>query len=513
MQRGDTSADGFRRTVLPNGLTVLSEHMPGVRSVAFGAWVRAASLHEPREKMGVSHLLEHMVFKGTAKRSAKQIALELEALGGSLDAYTSREHTVYQARVLDEHIDIAADVIADFVFSPLLRKSDLDLERKVVLEEIGMMEDTPDDLVFELHNEALWGAHPYGYSILGTRDTVSSLTTDDLQALHARAYHPAQLIVAASGNVEHDALLATLERTGWTKDRPGDATRLVVPTPVAQPPNRRHVTREGAQAHVVVGGVTVSHSDPRRHAMVLLSVLLGGGMSSRLFQRVREELGLAYAVYTFQSFHADVGMHGVYVGTGPETAREALDAVDAELADVAAKGLPADELAMGKSQLKGQITLSLESVSARMYRCAGVELYGEPYRSLDDMLAMVDRVTEEEVAQVARDFFAPGQQTVVSLWDRAACFQSAEDSQTDRQSDRHPQNVQSSCRSAFPRKSRRTRTASRSCRPVPRCSLARVTPCSSRRARAWAADSAMRIMSALGPKSPRTPIRCGRRAT
>ena len=189
----------------------------------------------------------------------------------------------------------------------------------------------------------------------------------------------------------------------------------MVPTPVAQPPNRRHVTREGAQAHVVVGGVTVSHSDPRRHAMVLLSVLLGGGMSSRLFQRVREELGLAYAVYTFQSFHADAGMHGVYVGTGPETARAALDAIEQELADVAAKGLPADELAMGKSQLKGQITLSLESVSARMYRCAGVELYGEPYRSLDDMLAMVDRVTEEEVAQVARDFFAPGQQTVVSL--------------------------------------------------------------------------------------------------
>ena len=177
MARGDTPADGFRRTVLPNGLTVLSERMPGVRSVAFGAWVRAASLHEPREKMGVSHLLEHMVFKGSARRSAKQIALELEALGGSLDAYTSREHTVYQARVLDEHLDVAADVIGDFVFQPLLRQADLELERKVVLEEIGMVDDTPDDLVFELHSESLWGQHPYGYSILGTRDTVSSLRT------------------------------------------------------------------------------------------------------------------------------------------------------------------------------------------------------------------------------------------------------------------------------------------------------------------------------------------------
>ena len=415
MKRGDTPAGAFRRTVLPNGLTVLSESMPGVRSVAFGAWVRAASLHEPRELMGVSHLLEHMVFKGTARRSAKQIALELEALGGSLDAFTSREHTVYQARVLDEHLDIAADVIGDFVFGPSLRASDLELERKVVLEEIAMVDDTPDDLVFELHNEALWGAHPYGYSILGTRDTVSSLSTADLKALHERAYHPSQLIVAASGNVEHDALLAALERTGWTARIGGDATRLIVPSPQAAAPSRRHVERDGAQTHIVVGTTTVAHEDPRRHAVILLGSILGGGMSSRLFQRVREELGLAYSVYTFQSFHADVGMHGVYVGTGPETARDALEAIHLELADVANNGLPESELAMGKSQLKGQITLSLESVTARMYRCAAVELYGEPYRSLDEMLALVDSVTSEQVAEVAREFFAPERQTVVSL--------------------------------------------------------------------------------------------------
>ena len=415
MKRGDTPAGAFRRTVLPNGLTVLSESMPGVRSVAFGAWVRAASLHEPRELMGVSHLLEHMVFKGTARRSAKQIALELEALGGSLDAFTSREHTVYQARVLDEHLDIAADVIGDFVFGPSLRASDLELERKVVLEEIAMVDDTPDDLVFELHNEALWGAHPYGYSILGTRDTVSSLGTADLKALHERAYHPSQLIVAASGNVEHDALLAALERTGWTARIGGDATRLIVPPPRTDAPSRRHVERDGAQTHIVVGTTTVAHEDPRRHAVILLSSILGGGMSSRLFQRVREELGLAYSVYTFQSFHADIGMHGVYVGTGPETARDALEAIHLELADVANHGLPESELAMGKSQLKGQITLSLESVTARMYRCAAVELYGEPYRSLDEMLALVDSVTSEQVAEVAREFFAPERQTVVSL--------------------------------------------------------------------------------------------------
>ncbi|MGH7720468.1 MAG: M16 family metallopeptidase, partial [Gemmatimonadaceae bacterium] len=189
--------------------------MPGVRSVAFGAWVRAASVHEQRERMGVSHLLEHMVFKGTATRSAKEIALSLEVLGGSLDAYTAREHTSYQARVLDEHLEQAADVIGELVFRPLLRSHDLRLERKVVLEEISMVDDTPDDLVFEIHNEAMWGSHPYGYSILGTRETVSSLGVPHLRELHARAYHPPQVVVAAAGNVEHERLLDTLQRTGW----------------------------------------------------------------------------------------------------------------------------------------------------------------------------------------------------------------------------------------------------------------------------------------------------------
>jgi predicted Zn-dependent peptidase len=301
------------------------------------------------------------------------------------------------------------------VFEPLLRKSDLELERKVVLEEIAMVDDTPDDLVFELHNEALWGPHPYGYSILGTRESVAALKTADLKALHERAYHPSQLVVAASGNLTHEALLESLERTGWMARTGGDAERLAASPPAAQAPTRRHVQRDGAQTHIVVGTTAMAHEDPRRHAMILLSTMLGGGMSSRLFQRVREELGLAYSVYTFQSFHADVGMHGVYVGTGPETARDALEAIQSELADVAANGLPAAEVAMGKSQLKGQITLSLESVSSRMYRCAGVELYGEPYRTLDEMLAQIEAVTAEQVAEVAREFFAPERQTVVSL--------------------------------------------------------------------------------------------------
>jgi predicted Zn-dependent peptidase len=405
----------LHRTILPNGLTVLSEHMPGVRSVSFGAWVRAASLHETRERMGVSHLLEHMVFKGTKRRSAHEIALSLEALGGSLDAYTSREHTVYQGRVLDEHLRDAADVIGDIVFNPTLKKSDLDLERKVILEEIGMVEDTPDDLVFELHNEALWGEHPYGYSILGTRETVTSLGVRELKELHERAYHPGQLVIGASGNVEHDRLLDTLGETGWLDAVAGDAAPMALMPPRRAAPTSRHVMREGAQTHIVAGTTAVAHGDPRRFPLLLLSMLLGGGMSSRLFQRVREELGLAYSVYTYSSFHADSGMHGVYVATAPESAGAALDAIRSELRSVVENGLPADEIAMGRQQLKGQVTLSLESVSSRMYRAASVELYGEPYRSLDELLALIDAISVDDVANAAREFFDPEQLTVVSL--------------------------------------------------------------------------------------------------
>jgi predicted Zn-dependent peptidase len=365
--------------------------------------------------MGVSHLLEHMVFKGTERRSAREIAFALETLGGSLDAYTAREHTSYQARVLDDDLREGADVIADLVFRPLLRASDLTLERKVVLEEISMVDDTPDDLVFELHNETLWGSHPYGYSILGTRDTVSALGVSELRQLHGRAYHPPQLVVAAAGNVEHQQLLDILDATGWTTVPRGTDRPLVSPPPVAAAPTRRHVEREGAQTHIVFGSPTVRHNDPRRYAVVLVSMLMGGGMSSRLFQRVREEMGLAYAVYSFQSFHVDAGVHGVYVGTAPETAEPATTVIREELARVAAAGLPAAEIEAGKRQLKGQITLSLESVTSRMYRVAGVELYDEEYRSVDEILAAIDRITPEEVAAVATEFFDPERQTVVSL--------------------------------------------------------------------------------------------------
>jgi len=370
--------------------------------------------------MGLSHLLEHMVFKGTERRSAKELALALESVGGSLDAYTSREHTAYQARVLDEHVGIAADVLADLIFHPLIRQSDLELEKRVVLEEISTVEDTPDDLVFELHGARLWGEHPYGFPILGTRETVGAFTTADLRGLHDRAYHPDQIVVAASGNIEHDDLVGLLDASGWASIPSGGQSRLQTVTAVPLLPSVTHFEREGAQTHVVFGSATVPHGDPRRYALSLVSTLLGGGMSSRLFQRVREELGLAYAVYTFQSFHHDSGVHGVYVGTGPETAGLAIDAIRDELSRVSSEGIPEDELTAGKNQLKGQITLSLESVSSRMYRAAGVELYDEDFRSLDEVLALIDSIDHESVLAVCSDFFAPDRQTVVSLGPGAA---------------------------------------------------------------------------------------------
>ena len=410
-----SSAKGLERTTLPNGLTVLSETIPGVRSIAFGAWVRAASVHEPRDRMGVSHLLEHMVFKGTRSRSAHQIALALETLGGSLDAYTAREHTAYQARALDAHLSTAADVVGDLVFQPLLRADDLALERKVVLEEISTVEDTPDDLVFELHNEAMWGAHPYGYQILGTRETVSALGVRELRELHTRAYNPPQMVVACAGNVQHEALLDVLQRTGWSDIKRGDDRPLDAPALTRSEPTVQHVEREGAQTHIVFGSPTVAYGDPRRYAAALVDTILGGGMSSRLFQRVREELGLAYDVHTFQTFHPDTGVHGVYVGTSPKSARDAASAVRDELARVAADSLTEEELASGKRQLAGSVTLSLESVTARMYRAASSALYNEPYRTLDETLALIDAITPEEVAAVCAEFYAPSRQTVVSL--------------------------------------------------------------------------------------------------
>lgn len=405
---------GLCQTTAPNGLTVLTEAMPGVRSAAIGIWVRSASAHERRPEMGAAHLLEHLVFKGTERRTARQLAVELEARGGALDAYTSRDHTNFQAHVLDADLPRAVDVLTDLVRRPLLRQSDLDLERNVVLEEISMVEDTPDDLVFDLHARALYPEHPYGFPILGTRETVSALTADHLRSVHGRGYYPGNVVVAAAGRLDHDQVLGLLEHEGWLA-----AAAAPARPPVEAGPARRgaveHHQRDTAQTHVVFGTDTFPLGDPRRLTLALVTNVFGGGMSSRLFQRVREELGLAYAVYAFQQLYRSAGFVGTYVGTQSATADRAVATILEEYARLAREGLTDEELQDGRQQLKGQIMLGLESPVSRMNRLAGVGLGHDRFRTLDALLAEVDAITRDDAAAVAAEFFAPDRQTMVRL--------------------------------------------------------------------------------------------------
>ena len=405
----------IHRTTAPNGVTVLSEREPNVRSVATGVWVRTASAHEMRPKMGVSHLLEHMVFKGTDRRTAQEIALSLESRGGSLDAYTSRDSTAYHARVLDADLHRALDVITDMVRRPALRDSDLSLERQVVLEEISTVEDTPDDEVFDLTYEILWPNHPYGFQILGTKETVSALSAEDLKQLHASAYFPGNCVIAAAGNLTHDELLKEVEAQGWFDGSPAQTPPPVPPVPPAVRGVTRAFEKDTAQTHIVFATDTIPYADRRKYGLLVLSNIFGGGMSSRLFQRIREELGLAYSIYSFTSFYRAVGMTGVYIGTQPGRAEKAVEAISGEFARMANEGLRGAALEDAKTQTLGQLMLSLESPTARMYRLASTAVYSESYRSLDEVLRTVEALTADEVSALAAEFFAPERQTVVSL--------------------------------------------------------------------------------------------------
>jgi predicted Zn-dependent peptidase len=407
--------EGLHRTTAANGLVVYSESLAGVRSAAVGIYVRTASAHERREQMGISHLLEHMVFKGTERRSARDLALELEVRGGSLDAYTGRDATSYQAHVLDADLPLAVDILTDLVRRPLLRESDLEPERNVILEEINGVADTPDDLVFELHAAALWPDHPYGYSILGSPDTLADISADDLRCLHQTGYNRGNCVVAAAGNLDHARLLEMLDREGWFDGSAREPARLAVPPVPASRGVSRREERDTAQSHVVFGTDTFPLRDPRRFALAILTNVFGGGMSSRLFQRVREELGLAYAVFAYKNFNQSAGQLGVYVGTQTASADQAVEAIREEYDRLAREGLPASELAHGKQQLKGQIMLSLESPVARMGRLAGFSLHDDRYRPLDRMLAEIDAVSADDVASVAAEFFRADRQTVVRL--------------------------------------------------------------------------------------------------
>ena len=408
-----SGVEEIRRTELPNGTVVVSERIPGIRSVAAGVWVRHGGAHERRpEEAGASHLLEHMVFKGTRLRSAAEIALALERLGGSLDAYTTREHTSYQARVLDEHLPEALDVLADLTLAPRLDAGDLALEREVVLEEIAQVEDTPDDLVFELHAERFWEGHPYGRPILGTAESVSSMTAETLAHIHERAYTGRNLVVAVAGALEHDRVV---EQAGQLfGDTPSGARIAPVHEPDGARRGYEHEPRTTAQTHLVFATDLPGRNHPDRYAHILLSAALGGGMSSRLFQRVREELGLCYSVFSFQSFYRSAGVAGVYVGTRSATAEQAATEVRRELGRLAEASLAEGELEDVRRQVKGQIMLSLESPGARVHRLASLELNEEPFVGLETLLGRVDAVSAEDVRRVAGSY-APDRHFAMSL--------------------------------------------------------------------------------------------------
>ncbi len=403
----------IRTDVLDNGLTVSTQPVPGARSVSCGVWVRQGSAHERAEVSGASHMLEHMVFKGTPTRGPREIALEVESLGGSLDAFTTREYTAFQARVLDRHVGIALDVLSDLTLHPLLRDEDLELEREVILEEIATVEDTPDDVVFDLHAERFWPGHPYGRPILGSAESVAAMDGDTLRGIHATRYTAANLIVAGVGNVEHDDFVAAARARFGEADSGDRAPGILPPDEVVR--GWDHLERDTAQAHLVFAAPTVPHRHPDRYPLLMLSQALGGGMSSRLFQRVREQLGLAYAIYAFHSFFDEAGVAGVYVGSRPPTAATARDTVFAELGRIASEGLEPLEFEQVKEQVRGQLVLALESPGAKLHRLAGYALRDEELRTVDAILAEIDAVTPERVADAAARYLAPDRHYLLSL--------------------------------------------------------------------------------------------------
>jgi predicted Zn-dependent peptidase len=408
-RRLDAATGGglITRTTLPGGLRVVTEAMPGVRSASIGIWVPVGSRDESPALAGTSHFLEHLLFKGTARRSALDIANAMDAVGGEFNAFTEKEHTCYYATVLDRDLPLALDIVADVVLDATVTAADVDVERGVVLEEIAMRDDDPADLVHDEFATTLFGDHPLGRPILGTEDSIHALTRRQISGYYRRRYRSDAMVVSVAGNVEHEEVLRLVRRAfaGWLDE---SMPSLPARSPGAdrhRPPSRtlRVVSDETEQANLVLGCHGLSRHDPRRFAIGVLSAALGGGMSSRLFQRIREERGLAYSVYSFSSSYSDAGMFGVYAGCQPGKADEVLSLIVAEL-DAAARGeLGVDEIERGKGQMRGATVLGLEDAGSRMTRIGKSEtIYGEVL-GVDELIARIDAVTPEDIAALAAD--------------------------------------------------------------------------------------------------------------
>jgi predicted Zn-dependent peptidase len=393
-------------TELDSGERVISERLDHVRSAAVGYWIGAGSRDEEPARAGVSHFIEHLLFKGTERYTALEIAEIFDGLGGELNAATSREHTLVYARVPDHHLETAMDVMGDMVFAPAF--DDLDAEREVVLEEIAMYDDAPQDLVHDLIAEAIFGDHPLGRPVIGTVEVISTIPREAIAGYHGAMYTPANIVVAAAGNIEHERVV---ELVGNALDRRngdiGSTGNLRPPLVTPPPPNLRFQRKDTEQYHVCLGAPGISRSDRRRFAASLLDAILGGSASSRLFQEIREKRGMAYSVYSFVSQYTDTGQVGIYLGTREENLAEALAIAGEQIADLAGGNLPARELERAKENLKGRILLSMESTSTRMNRLGKSLITDSELLSLDRIVAEIDAVEAASVCELAAVLLAP----------------------------------------------------------------------------------------------------------
>jgi predicted Zn-dependent peptidase len=398
-----TDVRDIQRHTLPNGLVVITETMPHVRSVSVGIWVRNGSRLEVPEENGLAHFIEHMVFKGTERRTAEDIAREMDSVGGMLDAFTSKEQICFNAKVLDEHLPIAFDVIADLVLRPKFDSEDVRKERQVVLEEIKMDLDNPEYLLHDLFTRGFWPEHPLGRPILGTPETVKKFNREALRTRFQNWFAPDHLVITAAGNVTHDRVLELVQREFGAIKPDGRAESDGAPHTRA--PIHLETKKDLEQVHLCIGvpSVPLGHED--RFGVAVLNNLLGGGMSSRLFQNIREKQGLAYAVFSELTPYSDAGMMTIYAGTATETVGQVIDLTIKELRALKESPVAEEELRRSKNHLKGSLMLSLESTSSRMSNLARQELYFGRFFSLDEILAGIEAVTREELQSLAQEYF------------------------------------------------------------------------------------------------------------
>ncbi|MEU2035087.1 M16 family metallopeptidase [Nocardia amamiensis] len=406
--RADTDS-GVRRTVLPGGLRVVTEHLPGVRSASIGVWVGVGSRDEGPTVAGAAHFLEHLLFKATPTRSALDIAEAMDAVGGELNAFTAKEQTCYYAHVLDEDLPLAVDMVSDVVLNGLCRAVDVDVERQVVLEEIAMRDDDPEDLVGDAFLTALFGDHPIGRPVIGSVESIEAMRPDQLRSFHVRRYRPDRMVVAVAGNVEHDHTVELVHRAFENRLDPAatPARRREGRFRPHGAPQLQWNRRDSEQAHLAFGVRAFGrHEGERRWPLSVLNTVVGGGLSSRLFQRIREERGLAYSVYSSVDTFADTGAFSVYIGCQPENLGNVAALARGVLEEVAADGISDAECARAKGSLRGGLVLGLEDSASRMNRLGRSELSYGNHRSVSETLARIDAVTTDEVSAVARTLLA-----------------------------------------------------------------------------------------------------------